>query len=178
MPLLKEQAVPVADKKKLDRPKIGVYTPIMLSHRSRSELVKCFDCACFNIRKASRAVTQLFDGMLQPSGLRSTQFTLLVVLSHAGPITITRLGQTLVMDRTTLTRNLKPLANQELVKIGPGKDQRTRVVALTPRGQGALAMAFPLWEKAQASVIKRLGRERWSSLLADLSATVALARAG
>lgn len=142
----------------------------------QSELAKCAECACFNIRKASRAVTQLYDGILQPSGLRTTQFSLLAILSLAGPTTITRMGQMLVMDRTTLGRNLKPLVNRGLLAIGTGQDQRTRVVTLTASGRDALAKAFPLWEKAQASVVERLGRKRWSTLLSDLSATVALSR--
>lgn len=141
----------------------------------RSELAKCTECACFNIRKASRAITQFYDGMLQSSGLRVTQFTLLVVLASAGSVTITRLGQMLVMDRTTMTRNLKPLVNQGLITIEAGQDQRTRVATLTASGRDALAKAFPLWEKAQTSVVTRLGRKRWSTLLDDLSATVALA---
>lgn len=148
----------------------------MRTYLTQSELAKCTECACFNIRKASRAVTQLYDGMLQSSGLRVTQFTLLVVLASAGPITITHLGQMLVMDRTTMTRNLKPLVNQGLITIESGQDQRTRVVTLTASGRGALAKAFPLWEKAQTSVVERLGRKRWSTLLADLAATVAMVR--
>jgi len=86
------------------------------------------------------------------------------------------MGQMLVMDRTTLGRNLKPLVNQGLLAIWTGQDQRTRVVTLTASGRDALAKAFPLWEKAQASVVERLGRKRWSTLLSDLSATVALIR--
>ena len=164
-------------KKEVDKATIRVYTLIMQKQLSRSDLAKCFDCACFNIRKASRVVTQLFDGTLQPSGLRATQFTILVVLSEAGSITITRLGRMLVIDRTTLTRNLKPLSNRGLITIGTGKDQRTRMVTLTARGREAMAKAFPLWRKAQATVVKRLGHDRWSRLLADLSATVPLARA-
>ena len=148
----------------------------MKTHPTQSELAKCTECACFNIRKASRAVTQLYDGMLQSSGLRVTQFTLLVVIASAGSVTITRLGQMLVMDRTTMTRNLKPLVNQGLIAIGVGQDQRTRVVTLTASGREALTKAFPLWEKAQTRVVERLGRKRWSTLLADLSATVAMVR--
>lgn len=148
----------------------------MTSRLAQSDLAQCAECACFNIRKASRAVTQLFDGVLQPSGLRATQFALLVVLSLGGPTTITRMGQMLVMDRTTLTRNLKPLVKQGLITVGPGKDQRTRVVTLTALGRNALAKAFPLWQKAQAHVVSRLGPELWRSLLADLSAMVALGR--
>lgn len=132
-------------------------------------------CACFNLRKASRAVTQLYDEILQPSGLLATQFTLVVAISIAGSTTITRLAEDLVMDRTTLTRNLKPLERQGLIEIASGQDQRTRVVALTAEGREALAKAIPLWEQVQASVVEGLGQNRWSTLLSNLSATVLLA---
>lgn len=131
-------------------------------------------CACFNLRKASRTVTQLYDEILQPSGLLATQFTLLVAIALAGSVTITRLAEELVMDRTTLTRNLKPLERQGLLEIAPGQDQRTRVVTLTASGHEALALAIPLWEQAQASVVEGLGQKRWSTLLSNLSDTVLL----
>lgn len=91
---------------------------------------------------------------------------------------MTRLAKRGVMDRTTLTRNLKPLERQGLIRIGLGKDQRTRVVTITPEGQEVLAQALPLWKKAQARVIKELGPERWNSLKADLGEVVSLASKG
>ncbi len=132
------------------------------------------ECTCFNLRKAARAVTQYYDEVLKPSGLRATQFTLLVAAHNAGPITINRLAERLVMDRTTLTRNLKPLERQRLIQIVSGEDRRTRAVTLTERGHEVLAQALPLWEQAQVEVVGGLGRERWSDLLGHLSATVAL----
>lgn len=146
----------------------------MNSQIARSDIVKCMDCACFNLRKAARAITHLYDGMLRPTGLRTTQFTLLVATKMLEPITVTRLAKIGVMDRTTLTRNLRPLEKQGLVQIALGKDQRTRVVKLTPEGQKALTRAFPLWKKAQARVIKELGPERWNSLRAYLGEVVSL----
>ncbi len=81
-------------------------------------------CACLNVRKAARAVTQLYDEVLQPSGLRATQFNLLVAIALAGEAPVTRLADALVMDRTTLTRNLKPLESQGLITIEAGTDRR------------------------------------------------------
>jgi DNA-binding MarR family transcriptional regulator len=132
-------------------------------------------CACANLRKASRAVTQLYDESLQPTGLRATQFTLLVALSVTGSISITDLAQQLVMDRTTLTRNLALLERQGLVAIAKGDDQRTRMVTLTHQGREAVVKALPLWEQAQTCIVSGLGRERWNTLLADLSDVVSLA---
>jgi len=136
------------------------------------------DCTCFNLRKASRVVTQLFDRVLHPSGLLVNQFTLLSAISLAGSIAIARLAQELVMDRTTLTRNLKPLERRGLIKIEPGLDRRMRIVSLTAEGQATLAKALPLWEIAQARAIENLGQERWRTLLSHLSDAVYLLRDG
>lgn len=134
------------------------------------------ECTCLNLRKASRVVTQLFDQVLQPSGILANQFTLLAALSIAESVSITRLAQELVMDRTTLTRNLKPLERQGLIRIEPGQDQRVRVVSLTEKGQVALVKAFSLWKQAQTKVIEELGQDRWQILLSHLSDTVSLLR--
>lgn len=131
-------------------------------------------CTCFNLRKASRAITQLFDEKLQPSGLLITQFTILVAVSVAGSGTMNDLADGLGMDRTTLTRNLKPLEKQGLITIVPGSDQRVRLVSLTDRGRAALVKALPLWESAQACVIEGLGESRWKVLLAGLSDTTSI----
>ncbi len=101
---------------------------------------------------------------------------ILGVVSLAGPETIGRLAERLVMDRTTLTRDLKPLEREGLVEIVQGEDRRTRTVTLTKRGREALARALPLWKKAQARIVEDLGEERLRSLLADLSHTVSVIR--
>ncbi len=80
------------------------------------------------------------------------------------------------MDRTTLTRNLKPLEREGLLKSEPGQDQRTRVISLTSNGETALAKALPLWEQAQSTVEGVLGQQRWSALLSLLLETTALMR--
>jgi len=105
-------------------------------------------CACLNVRKAARAITQLFDEVLQPTGLRSTQFPLLVVVALLGEAPVTQLAEELVMDRTTLARNLKPLESQGLLTIEAGTDRRRHLVRLTERGRQALARALPSWEQA------------------------------
>ena len=134
-------------------------------------------CACFNVRKAARAITQLYDDVLRPSGLRVTQFSILAVTRRLGPVTVTRLAEETVTDRTTLTRNLKVLSQQKLVRIVPGDDRREREVSLTDRGRAALAQAYPMWKDVQAQVAQRLGRERFRRMLSDLRDTVALTRA-
>lgn len=146
------------------------------------QLAKCRrvagECVFLHIRKASRAVAQHYNSALQESGLLGTQFSLLVALSLLGPSPVTRLGEKMVMDRTTLTRNLKPLERAGLVALARGEDRRTRLVELTPRGREALARALPLWEKAQARMVQQLGPHGWRGLLAELNTVVELARKG
>jgi len=142
------------------------------------DLAKCdfvlTTCVCLNLRKAARAVTQVFDNALQPLGLRSTQLPVLVTLALSGSMTISQLAEELVMDRTSLTRLLRPLESAGLLEIVAGEDRRTRVVSLTDRGKETVADAFPLWEKAQGYVLERLGRRRWHDMRENLSATVSL----
>ncbi|WP_373538624.1 MarR family winged helix-turn-helix transcriptional regulator [Chamaesiphon sp.] len=133
-------------------------------------------CACFNLRKASRVVTQHFDEILKPSGLLITQFTILVAISMAKSGTINELAERLVMDRTTLTRNLKPMEREGWLKSDSGQDRRTRVISLTPNGEAALAKALPLWKQAQNGVEETLGQQRWNALLSHLAETTALIR--
>ena len=137
-----------------------------------SEILAVKDCTCFNLRKATRVVTQLFDDAMQPTGLRATQFTLLAAISATGAIAISKLSKVLVMDRTTLTRNLKPLETKRLVKIVPGEDRRTRTLTLTDKGRKTLEKSLPLWRQAQSEVIERLTFRRWKDLLKHLDQAV------
>jgi len=136
-------------------------------------------CACLNIRKAARAVTSLYDTVLRPTtGLRSTQAILLMAIATAGTPTISRLAEYLVMDRTTLARDLKPLEDQGLVRITPGGDRRTRQLQLTDAGREKVREIIPLWEQAQTKIIAAgLGYERWSKLYDELQEVVRLAQA-
>ena len=134
------------------------------------------NCACFNLRKAARIVAQVFDQHLQPIGLKNTQFSLLRVASKQGPLSITDLAEQLVMDRTTLTRNLKPVERDGLIAVVAGKDARTRNVQVTRKGLKTLERALPLWEAAQTQVVEELGRTRWRSLLGDLQAVLQAVR--
>src|SRR3954469_8883577 len=88
-------------------------------------------CTCFNLRKAARAVTQMYDEFLRPSGLRSTQFSLLMLIRGEGPIRITDLAERAVMDRTTLKRNVELLEREGLARVEAGEDARVREVRLT-----------------------------------------------
>lgn len=139
------------------------------------DLAKLQKCACFNIRKSARAITQLYDKILKPVSLKGTQFTLLSVIARNDTMTISNLAERLVMERTTLTRNLRPLEKQGLVIISPGSDQRTREVSLTVKGYETFVKALPLWQEAQARFEQGLGKQRFQNLLADLTSTVTIA---
>jgi DNA-binding MarR family transcriptional regulator len=131
-------------------------------------------CACTSFRKASRAVTQLFDEALQPSGLRSTQLILLLEIAVAEPATVPRLARKLVMDPSTVTRNLQPLVKRGLLASLAG--DRNQTFRLTALGRETLERAVPLWERTQTAFVERLGAERWQAMLRDLSDAVAVAR--
>jgi DNA-binding MarR family transcriptional regulator len=133
-----------------------------------ADIQKCTACACFNLRKATRAMTRVYDEAMRPSGLRGTQFPILAALIMAGPSSISDMAQHLVMDRTTLARNLKPLEKQGMVSISPGKDKRTKLVSLTQKGEDTMANALPMWEKAQNMVVEKMGEDRWQMTLESL----------
>jgi len=127
-------------------------------------------CACFNLRRASRAVTALYNERLASSGIRTTQLPILVALDQGGPMPLTRLARLLEMDRTTLTRNWLPLERQGLTAESPGEDRRSRVLTITETGRRALAKALPLWEEAQAQFIQAMGEGDFHVLLSKLEA--------
>jgi DNA-binding MarR family transcriptional regulator len=145
-------------------------------HRAQAAKVGA-SCACFNIRKVARAVTQLYDDVLRPTGLRTTQLTLLTLLRGHGQLTINRLAEASGTDRTTLTRNLAVLEARRLVRNRATDDARERVVELTDAGHKAVDAAYPFWQKAQALMTKRMGEDGLARLLADLSAAMKAASA-
>ncbi len=131
-------------------------------------------CTLANVRQASRAISQVYDTALLPVNLKATQFTLIAALTVRGPLPLSQLADALVMDRTTLTRNLQPLMKRNLVDTAPGADRRVRNVRLTRQGKRLFAKALPRWRTVQRQLSEGLGRKRWEGLLSDLSATVSL----
>jgi DNA-binding MarR family transcriptional regulator len=126
-------------------------------------------CCCFNLRKVTRAVTQFFDRQLEPADIRATQFTLLLTLTAAGGKTLTEMAQGLVMDRTTLTRNLKPLEKMGLIMTIPLADKRTKGYVLTEKGKHTIQKGVPLWRQAQDHLVEQLSDERYKHFLSELS---------
>ncbi len=131
-------------------------------------------CTFANLRKATRAVTQFYEAALDPLDLTATQFTLLATLERRGPLRLTDLADALVMDRTTLTRNLKPLTERGLIEVGADEDKRVRRLSVSKAGAALIKQAMPLWREAQTHLVDGLGDGRWANLLDDLDAAVSL----
>jgi DNA-binding MarR family transcriptional regulator len=129
-------------------------------------------CAGFHLRRASRAVTQQFDRALATVGLRSTQFTLLSAMALAGPISTNELSDGLVIDRTTLTRNIRLLRDAGLVEGLPGRPGREIRFALTDDGRDVLGRAIPIWREIQQEVVASFGEQRWPGLVEELGRLV------
>src|SRR5262249_42054668 len=84
------------------------------------------ECNCFAVRATARHVSQSYDQFLAPAGLRTTQFSILTKLKRKGPVTINTLAEDMVMDRTTLGRNILPLERDGLIRIEPSASDRAR----------------------------------------------------
>jgi len=126
-------------------------------------------CTCAELRKAARAVTLLYDNAFKPTGLLSTQLSVLRIISKSDSLKVSQLAEELGMDRTTLTRNLSVLERQGFIKISPGKDHRTRIVTITSSGSTSIAKTIPLWNEVQHNVKKQMGENAWREMMQSLS---------
>ena len=120
-------------------------------------------CMCHRARMAARVVTRAYDDALRPTQLRATQVSVLAAVGARGALSIKSLADTLQMERSTLTRNLRPLEKRGYVELAPERRYRSRVLTLTPAGRAALVSALPLWEGAQRTLKRRVGH-RWSTV--------------
>jgi DNA-binding MarR family transcriptional regulator len=134
-----------------------------------SETTNPAACNCLALRQAARHVSQFYDQFLAPSGLRTTQYSILARLQRRGPMTINALAAELVMDRTTLGRNILPLQRDGLVAVGPGKsDRRRKELRLTDAGAARFGGALKAWCEAQARFETAFGAKRAKQLRALL----------
>lgn len=132
---------------------------------------KAEDCNCLAVRQAARHVTQFYDQFLAPIGLRMTQFSVLSRIKRRGPLTINALAAELVMDRTTLGRNILPLEREKLIAILPGKtDRRSKELHLTELGRQRYEVGAKRWAAAQKQFDAAFGDRRASELRAILRA--------
>jgi len=125
-----------------------------------------------------RAMIRAYDDALRPSGLRSTQFSMLGVIKAFGPLSSTKLGELMVIDKTTLPRSLSLLAREGLIEVRKGDDRREKLLSVTAAGQLRFKRAYPLWKAAQDRVKKRLGRPRIERLIRDISEASKAANGG
>jgi DNA-binding MarR family transcriptional regulator len=133
------------------------------------------ECICINLRRATQMVTQYYDGLLAPSGLKLTQFSLLHLIRLREPVSITELARVTGLDRTTMGKNLQLIARSDLISLSAGEDRRERIAQLTSKGRQALTTAYPLWKNAQATMTATLGEKHlgtFMSLLSELEEAV------
>jgi DNA-binding MarR family transcriptional regulator len=131
----------------------------------KTMLVPDLPCLCANLRRAARALSQVYEEALRPMGLRGPQFTILQTLSLAGEITQGRMAQILAMDSTTLTRTLAIMERQGWIARREGDDRREWRIQLSKAGRSKFERALPHWEKAQALVRKKLGEHGWGEAM-------------
>ena len=126
-------------------------------------------CLCNALRRASRAISRLYDEELRGIGLRTTQFSLLHLLSRSGELRQRDLAALTLHEETTLTRNLRPLVDAGWVAIRTGEDRREKWLKITAGGVAKLEEARPAWERAQTRMQALLPEGTWQGLLASLS---------
>jgi len=125
-------------------------------------------CACQKVRMAARAVTRAYDDALRPIGLRATQLAVLVAIAVEGAMSIAALAKFMIMDRSTLTRNLRPLEQEGLIAVGLEGWRRSRTLEITEKGRSRLGEALPLWKRAQERLRRNLGEQNWVNIHSDL----------
>ena len=132
------------------------------------------DCNCLAVRQAARHITQFYDQFLAPCGLRTTQFSILANLRRSGPMTINALAAEMVMDRTTLGRNILPLERDGLIAIKQGsRDRRSKELQVTEAGEARFRAGMKGWVEAQRQFEKAFGAQRTTDIRALLHAVAA-----
>ncbi len=131
------------------------------------------ECTCFHLRGAARRVTQIYSRHMAPTGLKISQFSLLGFVVAKGPVSIGRLSDLLATDRTTLTRNLKPLLDEGLVERAPSDDKRRHDLAATAAGRALFKRALPMWAKAEQEVRAAMGADLTADLHGALDRSMA-----
>jgi DNA-binding MarR family transcriptional regulator len=133
-------------------------------------------CACFDLRKATRAVSRMYDDFLRDTGINITQFSMLRLIRAEKEISVSTLGRYTVMDRTSISRALAPLERDGLVSSQPGADKRVRLISVTKKGSRLVEAAEPKWAQAQEALLDTIGDDRWSKLRTLLRDTTRMVR--
>jgi DNA-binding MarR family transcriptional regulator len=137
--------------------------------KKRLDMTSQENCVCFNVRRVSRLITQFFDAEVRRYGLRPTQTPILGALQAKTEWSMAELSEWLGTERTTLLRNLRPLQRDGLIRVkGGGRGSHVKI-EITQKGRKALAKMLPAWRSAQDKVVATLGKDRWSTIMSDLT---------
>jgi DNA-binding MarR family transcriptional regulator len=134
------------------------------------------ECACFDLRRATRAVSRMYDDFLRDAGLNITQFSLLRLIYVEKDLSISTLGRYMVMDRTSITRALAPLERDRLIYSRTGADKRIRIISVTNKGRKLVESAEPKWRQAQEALMDTIGEDRWRAMSTVLRDTTRMVR--
>ena len=137
----------------------------------RSPAQELGPCICAQVRRLARKLSSLYDTFLSPEGLTITQYSLLANLGRAGELSHSVLAEKIGMDRTTLTRNLRPLTKAKWVAAASGKDRRQHLLQVTAAGKRKLVRSRPLWEEAQRQLLSQIGFQSMQELRTLLAST-------
>jgi DNA-binding MarR family transcriptional regulator len=132
---------------------------------------KILGCTCFKLRKLTRAMSRLYDQHMARVGLKTTQYSVLTNAARA-PLPVAELAEALGLERTTLTRNLKPLLEAGWLELKPGPDARQRIVTITASGREMLKRAYLAWRRAQTAFETLMGRDAVRALHQQLDTTL------
>src|SRR5262249_688520 len=124
-------------------------------------------CACTRVRTAARLMTRAYDEALRPAGVNASQLAILAAIDTGNAESIAELAKRLAMDRTTLSRNLRPLEKARWVRLGAEGWKRSKTVQLSAEGRQRLTRGAALWETAQTNFLKRFGKAEWKRVEAD-----------
>ncbi len=128
------------------------------------------ECSCNTIRRSARKITQFYESSLREAGVKPTQFSILATLANTGPIQLTPLADRLLLERTSLTRNLNVLERYGWVQLQTGvEDSRQRIVSLSEKGYEQLDHAIPYWKKAQKAIANEMGQDTITGLRKTLN---------
>ena len=138
--------------------------------KAKSHLVETpkYPCMCAVIRKTGRLLTKKYDQYLKPSGLKITQFSMLANIARNPGITVSKLAELLVMDQSTVTRNLRVLEKTGYIHLEADTvDHRIKRIQITDFGMSRMDEARPYWEKAQLEIERIMGRKSIEGLLSS-----------
>ena len=135
-----------------------------------SDFISNTTCHCLKIRRGAAKVVEFYDGILKPSGVTVRQYSLLHAINEHEGCNLRELSEVTELDRSTLTRSLKPLLSQELIINAKKDNQRDSRLILTAKGFRTLQEAAQLWQRAQSAFEEKIGAERLTLLEEILAA--------